>query len=115
MSSTTEPACPRCRRRIAAWRMDHCVYCGEVFPPDWKAGFAEPEALKWVDRPAIPPEAAKQLAMMKFVPMDGKRGAGAGFLGWLASPAFKVTFYLLVGAGAIFLGWIAWSVFQRVR
>ena len=67
-SATPGPRCPRCRRAIAAWRLQHCVYCGETFPPDFKDGHAEPEALKWVERPAIPTDAAKQLELMKFPP-----------------------------------------------
>lgn len=114
MSSNTDPVCPKCRRRIAAWKLNHCVYCGEVFPADWKAGLPEPEALKWVDRPEIPADAAKKLEMMKIVPMDGKK-PGGGFVGFLASPTFKVAFYVILLGGAAFLGWVAWTVFQRVH
>ena len=67
-SATPGPQCPRCRRPIAAWRLQHCVYCGESFPADLKEGHAEPEALKFVERPPIPADAAKQLEMMKVIP-----------------------------------------------
>ena len=55
------PACPNCGRQIAAWKKEHCIYCGTAFPPGFKEGFQEPEALKWVDRPAIPDDAARKL------------------------------------------------------
>jgi len=48
------------------------VYCGETFPPDLKEGFQEPEALKWVERPAIPIDAARQLEVMKVLPWEAK-------------------------------------------
>jgi hypothetical protein len=66
------PSCPQCGRRIAAWKKEHCVYCGAAFPPGLKDGFEEPEGLKWVERPGIPADAARKLEMMKFVPLDGK-------------------------------------------
>jgi len=111
--------------------MNHCVYCGHVFPPDWKAGFAEPEALKWVERPAIPADAAKQLEMLKVIPMDrAKRGGGMAILGGLSLPIFAGLFYMiyrivarysqpmsalvLVG-GASILGYIAWTLFKSSR
>jgi len=76
------PSCPQCGRRIAAWKKDHCVYCGTTFPPDFKQGFAEPEALKWVDRPEISPDAERKLEMMKVVPMDGGgRGRSVSTIG----------------------------------
>jgi len=129
VSSNTEPVCPKCRRRIAAWKMNHCVYCGEVFPADWKAGFAEPEALKWVDRPEIPADAVKKLEMMKVVPMDERpKGRGIVLLAGLSIPIFAGLFYLIyriveryspatanlvLVAGAGFLGYLGWSLFKR--
>lgn len=108
--------------------MDHCVYCGAVFPPDFKAGFSEPEGLKFVERPGLPPEAAKQLEMMKVLPMERpKRNAGALFV-LLALPVFGVIFYLLyrivarysaasavliLVAGLGFLGYLVWALFKR--
>ncbi|HKA35734.1 MAG TPA: hypothetical protein VKH43_02890 [Thermoanaerobaculia bacterium] len=125
------PSCPECGRRIAAWKKDHCVYCGAAFPPDFKQGFAEPEALKWVDRPGIPADAERKLEMMKVVPMEG---AGRGrsistIIGLLSVPVFAVIFYLVsstlrrlsplagsavLAAGAAFLGYMIWRL-QKLR
>ncbi len=104
------------------------MYCGAVFPPDLKAGFAEPEALKWAERPNLPPEAARQLEIMRVLPTERpKRSVGAIF-GVLAIPVFAVLFYLLyriierysaaaavlvMVAGVGFLGYIGWSLFKR--
>ena len=131
-SSSPLPTCPKCGRRIAAWKMDHCVYCGEAFPPDFKRGMSEPEALKWVDRPTIPPEAARQLEMMKLVPLDRPKQprSAATVLALLSVPVFAVIFYLLYSlvhrysaatsglvllGGAAFLGYLIWSVFRSPR
>jgi hypothetical protein len=125
---TSGPVCPNCGRRIAAWRKDHCVYCGAVFPPDLKAGFAEPEALKWVERPNLPPEASRQLEMMKVIPMERPKRSPAAIFGFLALPIFAVVFYLLYKiverhsaavavliavAGVAFLGYLGWTFFKR--
>jgi hypothetical protein len=128
-TSTSEPTCPKCRRRLAAWKLNHCIYCGEVFPPDFKAGFAEPESLKWVERPAIPAAAAKQLEMMKVVPMEGRRrNRGVALFGLFSIPIFAGIFYLMYRivdrrsgaaailillAGAAFLGYLGWAAFKR--
>src|SRR5713101_3726950 len=129
VSSPPLPACPQCGRRIAAWRLDHCVYCGAVFPADFKQGVQEPDALKWVDRPNIPADAARQLAMMKVVPLErDTRPRSVGKILALASlPIFGAIFFLLyrilqrygsgfailaVVGGAIFLGYLVWSVFR---
>jgi hypothetical protein len=111
--------------------LNHCVYCGEVFPPEWKAGLAEPESLKWVDRPAIPADAAKQLEMMKVIPMEGRgpgRGRGVVLLAGLSIPIFAGLFYLIyrilarysaasatlvLVAGAGFLAYLGWTLFKR--
>ena len=61
MPPTAGPRCPRCHRPLAAWRLEHCVYCGEAFPAELKQGFEEPEALKWVERPALPADLNKKL------------------------------------------------------
>lgn len=124
-----EPVCPRCRRRIAAWKLNHCVYCGEVFPADWKAGLAEPEGLKWAERPEIPPDAAKKLEMMKVLPMEIRRRSNpAAVFGLLSMPVFAVLFYmvyrivarysaptgvLILIAGAGFLGYLGWATLKR--
>ncbi len=128
-AETPGPLCPRCRRRIAAWKLDHCVYCGESFPPDLREGFAEPEALKWVERPAIPPDAARQLELMKVIPMekDAKPRSVLRLLTLISLPVFAVLFYLLyqilrryspafsvlvLVGGAGFLAYLAWSFAQ---
>jgi hypothetical protein len=121
------PACPQCRRRIAAWKKEHCVYCGAAFPPGLKDGFEEPEALKWVERPGISPDAARKLEMMKVVPSDGRAKTRSlpVLIGLLSLPVFAVLFYLLSSllrrysaaasvtvlvAGVGFLGYLAWSL-----
>jgi hypothetical protein len=125
------PTCPQCGRRIAAWKKEHCVYCGAAFPPGLKDGFEEPEALKWVERPAIPPDAARKLEMMKFVPLDGrpKTRSLPVVIGLLSLPIFAALFYLLSSflrrysaaasaavlvAGVGFLGYLAWSLRKSV-
>ena len=125
-SNSSEAKCPNCARRIAAWKKDHCVYCGAPFPPDFKQGFAEPEALKWVERPAIPPEAARQLEMLKVVRLDAKKPRSLLLaLGLISVPFFGVLFYLLyvlvrrysaasapfiLLAGMGFLVYLVWSL-----
>ncbi len=126
------PACPRCHRRIAAWKLEHCVYCGAAFPPDLKEGFQEPEALKWVERPGLPPEAARQIELMKVAPFGAERRprpllAAASLL---SLPVFAGIFYLLYAlvaryspssatlvlvAGAGFLIYRVWTVFKAAR
>ena len=132
MSTPSLPACPKCGRRIAAWKMDHCVYCGAAFPAELKQGVPEPDALKWVDRPQISPEAARQLEMMKLVPLDGKRPgrSGASVFILLSIPVFGVVFYLLYAlvrrsfpgssvfvllAAALFIGYLLWAAFRPTR
>ena len=96
-SSTPGPRCPRCNRTLAAWRLAHCVYCGESFPPGLKEGFQEPEALKWVNRPAIPVDAARQLEVMKILPWEGKRKPRPALLlaAGVSFAAFATIFVLL--------------------
>jgi hypothetical protein len=123
--------CPQCGRRIAAWKKEHCVYCGAAFPPGFKDGFEEPEGMKWVERPAIPPDAARKLEMMKVVPHEGKATAGSLpiWIGLISLPIFAVLFYLLYSlfrryipgaAGlvlvveAAILAYLAW-IFYRAR
>jgi hypothetical protein len=125
------PICPQCGRRIAAWKKEHCVYCGAAFPPGFKDGFEEPEGMKWVERPAIPPEAARKLEMMKVVPLEGKATARSlpTWGGLISLPIFAVLFYLLYSlfrqympgaAGlvlvveAAILAYLAW-IFYRAR
>ena len=125
------PSCPQCGRRIAAWKKDHCVYCGATFPADFKQGLPEPEALKWVDRPGIPPDAERKLEMMKVVPMDraGKGKSLPAVVGLLSIPVFALLFYFLsvmlrrfsplaasavLASGAAFLGYLLWNL-QKLR
>ena len=126
------PVCPNCGRRIAAWKKEHCVYCGAPFPPGFKDGFAEPEAMKWVDRPAIPPDAARKLEMMKVIPLEGAARSRMlpVWIGLLSLPVFAILFYLLYaivrrylpGASGIvlvieagILGYLAWAFYRARR
>jgi hypothetical protein len=129
VSSPPLPGCPQCGRRIAAWRLDHCVYCGAVFPADFKQGVEAPEALKWIDRPNIPADAAKQLELMKVVPHEqdtSSRSVGK-ILALASLPIFGGIIFLLyrillrwgsgfailaVLAGAVFLGYLVWTAFR---
>ena len=90
------PMCPQCGRRIAAWKKEHCVYCGAAFPPGFKDGFAEPEGLKWVERPVIPPDAARKLEMMKVVPLEGeaRKRSLPVWIGMISLPIFAVLFFV---------------------
>lgn len=130
-TETPGPRCPRCNRPIAAWRLNHCVYCGETFPPDLKEGHGEPEALKWVDRPAIPADAQKQFELMKFLPGDAAKRPNSrralalvGTVSIVAFGAIFVLLYLLLRRsapsvsglvlvlGAAFVGYLAFA-FRR--
>jgi hypothetical protein len=127
--STAGPRCPRCHRPLAAWRLNHCVYCGESFPAELKEGFAEPEGLKWVERPVLPPDLSKKLELMRIVPSGPPRKSRAvmAIAGLVAIPIFGAIFYLgytlmrqlspgtsllilVAGAGAI--GYLAWTFFR---
>lgn len=78
--------------------MGHCIYCGEAIPAELKAGFAEPEGLKWVERPPLPTDISKKLEMMRVVetkpaaPRNARLAwavaAGIGF------PLLAVIFYM---------------------
>ena len=97
MSQTPQPRCPRCGRAIAAWRLDHCVYCGAAFPPDVKPHEPPPEARQWIERPALPPDAARQLELLRVVPMDQPRRSRSplALVSFLSIPVFAGIFYLL--------------------
>jgi len=127
-ADSSGPLCPQCRRRVAAWRLDHCVYCGAVFPADFREGFQEPEALKWVERPSLPVDAARQLEVMKVIPLEKKGRSPAMLLGLLSVPVFAVLFYLLyrivarysapsamlvLVAGAGFIAYLFWSLRRK--
>ncbi len=130
-ASTDGPRCPKCRRPLAAWRLDHCVYCGEAFPAELKQGFEAPEGLKWVERPALPTDLSKKLELMKVVPMEARRKSRSlvTVIGILSVPIFGAIFYLLytmvrqlspgtslliLVAGAGFIAYLAW-IFARAR
>ena len=90
------PRCPRCQRPLAAWRLGHCIYCGEAIPPELKAGFAEPEGLKWVERPALPTDVSKKLEMMRIVPTEPPRKMRVAWAvaAGVALPLLIAIFYL---------------------
>ena len=128
---TAGPRCPKCRRPLAAWRLDHCVYCGEAFPAELKQGHEAPDGLKWVERPALPTDLSKKLELMKVVPIEaGRKGRSlVTVIGLLSLPIFAAIFYLLYTmvrrmspgtslvvllAGAGFIAYLAW-IFARAR
>jgi hypothetical protein len=128
---TAGPRCPKCRRPLAAWRLDHCVYCGEAFPAELKQGFEAPDGLKWVERPPLPTDLSKKLELMKVVPIEGRRKSRSlvTVVGVLSVPIFGAIFYLLytmvrrlspgtsvliLVAGAGFIAYLAW-IFARAR
>lgn len=135
-SATPGPRCPRCRRPLAAWRLPHCVYCGETFPPDLKEGFAEPESVKWIERPAIPQDAARQLELLKVLPWEGKKKSprrAVVFAAGVSVAAFTGIFVILfqilrrqmpflaipvVLVGIGFIGYLVWMfsrLYRRAR
>lgn len=131
-SSSPGPRCPRCNRALAAWRLAHCVYCGETFPADLKEGFQEPEALKFVERPGIPKDAARQLEVMKVLPFEGARKprpmlvAAAGFSFLLFATIFVLLYLLMqrtmpsIGilvliVGGLFLGYLVTAFLRAYR
>jgi len=126
---TAGPLCPRCRRKLAAWKLDHCVYCGETFPADLKEGFEAPTGLQWVERPALPTDLSKKLELMKVVPLETRRKSRSvvAVVGVLSVPIFAGIFYLLytmirrlspgtsllvLAGGAGFLAYLVW-IFAR--
>ena len=128
---TAGPRCPKCRRPLAAWRLDHCVYCGEAFPAELKEGFEAPDGLKWVERPVLPTDLSKKLELMKIVPIEARRKSRSlvTVVGVLSVPIFGAIFYLLYAmvqrlspgtsilvlvAGAGFIAYLAW-IFAKAR
>jgi hypothetical protein len=88
--------------------------------------------LKWVDRPAIPPDAARKLEMMKVVPLEGTARARSlpALIGLLSLPVFGVLFYMLyalvrrimpAASGIVLvieagiLGYLAWAFYKARR
>jgi hypothetical protein len=128
---TAGPRCPRCHRPLAAWRLEHCVYCGEAFPAELKQGFEQPEGLKWVERPALPADLNKKLELMRVVPMETKKKSRSlvTVVGAVSVPIFVVIFYLtwkllrqlspmsglmIMGAGVMVVGYLVWT-FVKAR
>jgi hypothetical protein len=128
---TAGPRCPRCHRPLAAWRLEHCIYCGEAFPAELKQGFEEPEALKWVERPALPADLNKKLELMRVVPMETKKPTRSliTVVGIVSVPVFVAIFYLtwkllrqlspvsgllILGAGVMVVGYLVWT-FVKAR
>jgi hypothetical protein len=112
--------------------MNHCLYCGETLPQDLKEGHAPPEGLKWVERPDIPPDASKTLAMMKAVPSveSGKPRSWIVVAGAVSVPVLAVLVYLVstlarrvwpgssgfvLVLGAAAIGYVGWSFWRGVR
>jgi hypothetical protein len=96
------PKCPRCRRKLAAWRLDHCIYCGEKFPENIREGFTEPEALKFVDA------ALALLTLPVFA-------AIFYMLYRLVSRAFPSFAVVIVVAALLVLGYVGWNVAKSAR
>jgi len=113
--------------------MKHCVYCGESIPAELKEGFAEPEALKWVDRPQLPDDVNKKLEMMRVVaPMEARKSSSRSVItvvGFLSLPLFVGIFYLtwmllrrvspisgllIMGTGVMVIGYLGWT-FMKAR
>jgi hypothetical protein len=112
--------------------MDHCVYCGEDFPADLKAGFEAPSGLRWVDRPALPTDLSKKLELMKVVPIESRRKSRSlvTIVGVLSVPIFGAIFYLLytmvrslspgtgmlvLAGGAGFVAYLVWIFARAAR
>ncbi len=129
---TAGPLCPRCRRKLAAWKLDHCVYCGETFPADLKQGFEAPAGLQFVERPALPTDLSKKLELMKVVPIESRRKGRpvVAIIGVLSVPIFGAIFYLLytmirrlspgtsllvLAAGAGFVAYLVWIFVRAAR
>jgi hypothetical protein len=62
-----------------------------------KAGAQPPEALRWVDRPDLPPEAARQLEMMKVVPLGREKRSRSlrAAVSLISLPLFAGIFYMI--------------------
>ena len=101
---TAGPRCPRCHRPLAAWRLGHCIYCGEPIPAELKEGHAEPEGLKWVERPEVPPDLSKKLEVMRITSVGPPRKTRVAW-----AVAAGVAFPLLIG-----VFYLAYSLLQRL-
>ena len=95
-------------------------------------GFQEPEALKFVERPGIPKDAARQLEVMKVLPFEGARKprpmlvAAAGFSVLLFATIFVLLYLLMqrtmpsIGilvliVGGLFLGYLVTAFLRAYR
>jgi hypothetical protein len=86
--------------------MGHCIYCGETIPAELKAGFAEPEGLKYVERPALPTDLSKKLEMMRIVGAEAQAPRKTR-VAWAV--AAGVAFPLLIG-----IFYIAYSLLRHL-
>lgn len=107
------------------------MYCGTAFPAELKKGFPEPDTLKWVERPGIPPEAARQLELLKVIPDEVRRPRSLLLAAALLSvPLFGAVFYMLhrlvarysaagsvlvLLAGGGFLAYLVWTLLRSSR
>jgi hypothetical protein len=110
--SAEAPRCTKCRRQVAAWRLDHCVYCGTALPPDFREKYPEPEALKLTETRALPPEAARQLELLRVMPSEkpGRSRRMMFTVGLLTIPVFAVLFYLMYSILSRYSPGSAWAV-----
>jgi hypothetical protein len=104
--------CTKCRRPVAAWRLDHCVYCGTALPPDFRDKYPEPEALKHTETRELPPEAARQLELMKVLPSEkpSKSRTVLFAMGLVTIPVFAIIFYLMYSILSRYSPGSAWIV-----
>jgi len=129
---TAGPLCPRCRRKLAAWKLDHCVYCGEALPAGLKEGHEAPAGLQWVERPPLPTDLSKKLELMKVVPLEARRKSRSlvAVIGTLSVPIFALILYLLytmvrrlspvmailvLVVGVAFLGYLVWTFAKAAK
>ena len=129
---TAGPLCPRCRRKLAAWKLDHCVYCGEALPAGLKEGHEAPAGLQWVERPPLPTDLSKKLELMKVVPLEARRKSRSlvAVIGTLSVPIFALILYLLytmvrrlspvmailvLVVGVAFLGYLVWTFAKTAK
>jgi hypothetical protein len=96
-----------------------------------KEGFDEPEAVKWIERPAIPSDAARQLELLKVLPWETEKRPGrallfaAGFSVAAFTGIFVLLFLMLrrqmpslaapvVLVGVVFIAYLVW-IFRRAQ
>lgn len=110
--SAEVPRCTKCRRPVAAWKLDHCVYCGTALPPDFRETYPEPEGVRRAEPRELPPEAAKQLELMKVLPSEkpSKSRTILFAMGLLTIPVFALLFYLMYKILSRFASGTSWIV-----